>query len=249
MSTHPLATAFRRLRLADMADAVEDLLASDPEAADTIGRCASALAAAQENGRAQRRLEKLARVAKLPWPCAALETLRRRPKGGLDQHYIDQLADCEWIRRHEHLVITGASGTGKTQLACAWGTQALRLGLRVLYFDTHTLLNEWRSAKHQKRLPEFRKQLDRADLLILDQVLTLPVGASKQSRLTKLLIDRHEKRSTLLVSVFGLGEWYTRMADHAMAEQLVDRYTASHSFHLRGDSLRPRPSSGPPPTG
>jgi DNA replication protein DnaC len=240
MSASPAVDAFRRLRLTNMAQALDDLLAGEPEAGAVIARLAESLAVAQENGRRQRRLDRLARAAKLRHPAAALETLRRRPKGGLDQRYIDQLADCEWVRQHEHLVITGPAGSGKSHLACAWGTQALRQGWRVRYFDTHALLDEWRTAKHGHRLAAFRQELDKADLLILDDFLALPVGARRQCHLTKLLLDRHERASTLIVSPLPMDAWYRRMPDATMTELLVDRYTAVHHFALRGDSLRAR---------
>jgi DNA replication protein DnaC len=148
------------------------------------------------------------------------------------------MADCQWITRGQHVLITGATGIGKTWLACALGNAALRSGYSVLYRDVPDMLAEWETADARGTLTKLRRRLDRLDLLVLDDWAVEPLSDRDVQALRRVLHDRSSSRSIVLASPKGPAEWRTWLGDY-VGDALVDRIDAAAvSIALQGPSLR-----------
>jgi DNA replication protein DnaC len=167
MLTHLTIERLRALGLAAMADAFVELQ-NTPEAADLpredwLGLLVDREATSRENRRLARRL----REAKLR-QAAVVEDTDFRALRGLDRSLFLKLATCQWIREHQHLVIVGPTGIGKSWLACALGHKACREGFSVLYKRASRLLADLAQARGEGRLPRLLGTLERTRLLIID---------------------------------------------------------------------------------
>ena len=132
MLIHPTVERLRSLGLTAMADTLVELQ-NNPDATemphpDWLGLLVDREATARDNRRLMRRLTS----AKLR-QAATIENVDYRTARGLDRSLFQTLATCQWIRDHNHLVIVGPTGTGKSWLACALGNKACRDGFSVLY--------------------------------------------------------------------------------------------------------------------
>lgn len=237
MSTaHDLAVAFRRLRLRDMADTLDSWQGA--MSAATL-RVLEALTTAKANGQHVRRVERAVAAARLPQSVALTQFVtghRRLPS--TDAATVRALENCRWVKDGRAMLLTGPSGAGKTALACAWAREAIERGYRARYWDATDLFDRCENMAHRHELDALWRELDRCDLLVIDNWLTVWMDAHRQTLAFRLLERREGRRSTVVAGVENVGRWSDRMEDKLIAEQLMDRMARAHRFELTGKSLR-----------
>jgi DNA replication protein DnaC len=158
---------------------------------------------------------------------------------GLPKQKVLELARGEWIEQRYNCCLIGNAGTGKTHLATALGLAACRLGKRVRFFTAATLVNQLEEAQQQHRLERFLSQLDRAELLICDELGYLSFSRTGAELLFQVFADRYERRSLLLTSNLAFGEWGQVFQGERMTAALLDRLThRCHIFEMNGESYR-----------
>ena len=192
--------------------------------------------------RESRRLTRLLQLAQFKERDAVLEDLDYRSRRGLDRSQLASLASCEWVRASQNLLIHGATGAGKTYLACALAHQACRQGLSAQYLRAPRLFEELAlchaDGTFRKRLIVFAK----ISVLIIDDFAIAPIGPRDRSDLLELLDDRVGTRSTILTSQLPIEDWHAYIGDPTLADAILDRLLhRSHQIHLQADeSMRKR---------
>ena len=198
------------------------------------------LADREADARDARRLERRLKAAKLRYP-AAVEDIDFRTPRGLDRGVIASLAQAGWVTRGHNVLITGATGCGKSYLACALANAALRQGHTALYVRTPRLLEELARGRADGRYVRTLSSLARVSLLVLDDFLLSPAPVEACRDLLEVIEDRAERRSTAVASQLPVDKWHAAMADPTLAEALLDRLcAASHRIAMKGPSQRRR---------
>lgn len=159
----------------------------------------------------------------------------------LERAYVAELLTCEWIRRADNLLLSGASGTGKTWLGCALGMAAVDLGLSVRYVRTNATLEEMRLAHLDGSIGKIRSSLVGADLLILDDFGIAPVPEQAKEDLLELLEGRIDQGATMVIGQLDPAEWHGYLDSPHLADAIMDRLVQrAHRIALRGGSMRER---------
>jgi DNA replication protein DnaC len=229
----------RRLRLSGMAAAFAQQLEQPSLQALSFEERFALLLDRELTLRENRRLTRLLQLARFRQQ-ACVEDIDYNHRRGLERSLMLSLINCDWIRSHHNLHLTGPTGTGKSWLACALGQQACRQGLSVRYERVARLLESLRIARgdgsYQKRLALFAK----TDLLILDDFALKPLSQPERLDLLELIDDRHGRRSTLITSQLPIAHWHAYLGeDPTVADALLDRLlSAAHRVELKGESLR-----------
>ena len=154
-------------------------------------------------------------------------------------HVINALATLEWVRRHENLVACGPPGTGKSFLAEALASESIEAGMRVAWFNSETLTATIATAKAQDTLGPTLAKFKRLDLVVLDDLGILPIGASGSEALYRVVETCYEATSVIVTSNFAVASFDAILAPQSIAAALVDRL--SHHAHLietTGESVR-----------
>lgn len=159
--------------------------------------------------------------------------------------FIKQLASCEFINRHENVVMIGNPGTGKTHLMTAIGIKACLLGYKVVFKTATTLVTELREAKDGYHLRKMEKSIASADLLLLDELSYASFGIEESELLFKVIAERSERTSTMITTNLEFSKWPTLFKDATLVAALVDRLTyRSHILNMNGESYRFQSSRG-----
>ncbi|MEN8174007.1 MAG: IS21-like element helper ATPase IstB [Chloroflexota bacterium] len=188
--------------------------------------------------RENKRLERLLRGAKLRVN-ACIEDINYRHPRGLDRSRMASLASCDWISRQLNLCLTGATGTGKTWLACAFGNQACRQGLSVRYLRVPRLFEMLRIAHGDGSYPRLMNQLAKTDLMILDDWGLQKLSAPQRNDLMEIIEDRYGLRSTLIASQLPIDHWHDYVGDATLADAILDRLLHNaQRLLLDGESMR-----------
>jgi len=235
-------TTLRALRLPGMVSGYEEQQTSAATAALAFDDRFAMLVDREQTWRDNRRIQRLLREAKLKSSQACLEEVRYVSGRGLDQAAFAQLGSCQWIRHQQNLVITGATGCGKTWLACALGNAACRQGLSVVYSRAPRLFEELRIAHGDGSFSKRLLALAKTDLLILDDWGLAPLGQAERNDLLEVLDDRVGTRATLITSQLPVEHWHAYLNDPTLADAILDRVLhAAHKLALSGESQRKRP--------
>jgi DNA replication protein DnaC len=161
----------------------------------------------------------------------------------LPKQKVLELARGEWIDQHMNCCLIGGSGTGKTHAATALGLALCRLGKRVKFVTAAGLVTHLEEAQQQHRLDRLLTQLDRLDLLIVDELGYLSFSRAGAELLFQVFADRYERRSLLITSNLPFGEWGQVFQGERMTAALLDRLTHKcHIFEMNGESYRFRES-------
>jgi DNA replication protein DnaC len=179
------------------------------------------------------------KAARLKVSSACIEDIDWRAGRGLDRHLVTALAEGDWIRHGRNILITGATGCGKTWLGCALAQQAARQGFSVLYTRATRLLQELQVAHGDGSFSRRLAQLARLDVLVLDDLAIAPIAAQERQDLLELLDDRVGCRSTLITSQLPAGAWHQWLDEPTIADAIMDRLLhGTHTIALKGESMR-----------
>ena len=154
-----------------------------------------------------------------------------------------ELARGEWIEERSNVCLLGSPGTGKTHVATALGLAACRQGKRVRFFTAAALVTQLEEAQKRYQLDRLLAQLDRADLLICDELGYLSFSRAGAELLFQVFADRYERRSLLVTSNLAFSEWGQVFQGERMTAALLDRLThRCQIFEMNGESFRFRES-------
>ena len=134
-----------------------------------------------------------------------------------------ELSRCEWIEQKHNCCLVGSHGTGKTHIAVALGQAACRAGLRVRFFTAAELVSQLEKAQKQYTLDRFLGQLERAQLLICDELGYVSLSRGGVELLFRVFADRYERASVLVTSNLPFSEWNQIFQGERMTAALLDR--------------------------
>ena len=178
---------------------------------------------------------------------ASLEDIDWRADRGLKRSVIDQLSSSQWVRYGQNCIITGATGLGKSWLACALAQKACRDGFRAFYSYAPRLFRELLAAEADGSFTRLVRKLTRIDLLIIDDWGLEVVKRSQYRSLLELLDERHGHGSVLITSQYPVGQWHERIGDPTIADAILDRLVHNaHSIELKGKESMRHPKRSPP---
>ena len=153
--------------------------------------------------------------------------------------FLQELASCKFIADRQNIVMIGNPGRGKTHIAIALGIKACLQGYRVLFKNASTLSTELTEARDNYQLGRLERQLDKTDLLILDELSYLSFNKFESDLLFKVLSDRSERSSTIVTTNLPFSKWTELFENTTMVAALVDRLTyRSHVLDMNGPSYR-----------
>jgi len=234
-----------RLRQMQLDTMAENLRAQerDPMVARlTFSERLGLLVDAEWAARQTKRMTRLIRSAQFHFPSACVEDIEYHADRKLDQALITKLSTCAYVHEKHNIIILGASGAGKTYLGCAFGVSACRNFLRVKYVRLPELLNELAVARGTGAYQKIMRQCKRADLLILDEWLLLPLKEYETRDLLEIVEARHQKGSTIFLSQFSPAGWHSKIGEGTLADAILDRIVHdSYEIVVDGkDSMRKR---------
>ena len=185
-----------------------------------------------------RRLTRRLQQAKLR-EHACVEDIDYRHRRGLDKKLMQRLATCQWIEKHQNLIIVGPTGIGKTFLVCALAQKACREGYTAIYRRTPRLLQELMVAQSDGSLPRLLARLARTDVLVLDDWGLAMLSDQERRDLLEVLEDRTGCRSTIITSQLPVSQWHKVIGEPTVADAILDRIVHSaHRITLKGESMR-----------
>ena len=186
------------------------------------------------NSRTKRRLK----LAEFPMQ-ATVEDLDFSPERGLERRLVLELAQCNWVDKALNILVLGATGTGKSYLACSLGVAACRLGYSVRYLHTARFLHTLTHARQDGTYLNLLRSLSKIEVLILDDWMRDPIQLSAAQDLLEVFDDRFAKSATIIISQVPVSDWHARFPDPTLADAILDR-TIHNAYRLPllGDSQR-----------
>ena len=151
----------------------------------------------------------------------------------LDKGQMLEFSTCRYISDDHHIILKGASGNGKTYIACALGTAACRNFIKVRYVCLPDLLNELTVAHGDGTLKKVIKAYQKIDLLILDEFLLSPVSTEQTRELLEIIEARSVKGSVIFCTQFEPKGWYSQIGsdcDATTCEAIIDRIIHKEDF-------------------
>ena len=178
------------------------------------------------------------RIAKFRYG-ATIEEINFTKSRGLDKTQVLRLADMDFINKKENILITGATGVGKSYLASALGHQACQSGYKTLYFNTQKLFTRLKMLKADGSFAREISRIEKYDLLILDDFGLAPLDSMARMFLLEIIEDRHGRKSTIVSSQLPVANWYEVIGESTVADAILDRMVhTAHRIELKGESLR-----------
>jgi DNA replication protein DnaC len=227
-----------QLKLHGMADAYQAVISLPVQEQPSIHPFIARLSEAEAQHRVNLKTQLYLKYSKLRYN-AVLEQVYCNTTRNLTQESLLAIADCGFIDRSENILITGATGCGKSYLACAIGRQACSLGYKTLYLGMARFLERISLSKLDGSYIKMLNQIEKTHLLILDDFGLHPMDKIARLALLQILEDRYGKKSTLISSQIPVDKWHPYIGESTIADAIMDRLAGNaYRFDLKGDSLR-----------
>jgi DNA replication protein DnaC len=228
------------LRLGPLAEAFADELQRPGDPALSFAERFGLLIERQWSAREEGRLARRMKAAQLKI-AASIEEVDFRSPRGLDRGVFLDLAELAFLRAAGNVIITGATGLGKTFLACALADRALRRGHAALYRRVPKLLFELALARADGSYLKALEKIAKVELLIVDDWGLAAVEGQAANDLMDVIDDRAGVRSTIVSSQLPVSDWHHLIADPSIADALLDRLLHKATrIELKGESMRRR---------
>lgn len=228
----------KQMKLGGMVSAYEAVLClpinQQPNADELLAR----LVDAELQYRSDKKMKMYLRLSKLRYQ-ATIQDIDCSEKRNLSKHQFAKITDCAYLDRGENILITGATGCGKSYLACALGNNACVHGYRTLYFNMNRFCEQIILAKTDGSIIKWLDRIKKAKLIILDDFGLQPISHDVKLLILQILEDRYEKASTIICSQLPVAKWHAYFAEPTIADAILDRLLPkAHKITLKGKSLR-----------
>ena len=233
-----ITSQLNELRLRGMSRSWETLIETRQHQDLSLSEGLLILLQAEKLDREQRRFDRLRKNAKFRYQ-ASIEELRKDSSRGIDKTLMNALATGKYLDNGESIIITGATGCGKSFIASALGHQACAQGYKTAYFNMHKLTKQLKIARIEGSLVSFFLKLAKTHLLILDDFGLTHLEKQQQLDLMEIIEDRHGRHSTIIVSQLPVASWFDIIGEATIADAILDRLVhTSHRIELKGESMR-----------
>ena len=227
----------KQMRLTGMARAFHLTLESGKNEKFTPDEMVSHLVDSEWDERYNRKLERTLQSARFRYKASAEQIAFDDNR--VDKNQVLRLADCEFIKRKENIIITGSTGIGKSFIASALGHQACALNYRVLYQHNTKLFARMKIAKADGSYLRELAKIEKQHLLIIDDFGIQPLDAQSRSALMEIIEDRHGRCSTIITSQVPVSMWHEVIGEQTIADAILDRIVHdAHRIEMKGESLR-----------
>lgn len=233
-----IETQLSQLRLHGMSSSWQALLETKRHHELTLTDGLEILLQAELQNRENTRFERLKKSARFRYQ-ASVEELHMDASRGLDKEMISTLATGEYISKGESILITGATGCGKSFIASALGHHACAQGYKVAYFNVQKLLLRTKMARVEGTIYKVLEKIAKTNLLILDDFGLIHLEKQQQLDLMEIIEDRHGKTATIIASQLPVASWFDVIGEATIADAILDRLVhTSYRIELKGESMR-----------
>jgi DNA replication protein DnaC len=242
MLSNNTISKLREMRLGVMAEAFQQQLEMNGHTDLSLEERFGLMVDAEWTSRKNNRMKELIRKANYAIPGACLEDIEYHSDRQLNKALITRLGNCDYIRENRNIIILGATGSGKTYLANAFGMTASRNFITVRYIRLPDLLGEIAIARAEGKYQKVIKNFKQVKLLILDEWLLYPLKESETRDLLEIAEARYKKASTIFCSQFEVANWHQKIGEPTLADAICDRIVHdSYTIVIAGeDSMRKR---------
>ena len=194
---------------------------------------------AEINQRQDKRIKRMLSFAKLKDSSASLDQIQYHAKRGLDKSQILSLANGEFINKSQNILLTGATGTGKSFIAQALARRAISLGHSVKYYRVTTLLEEIKMARLDGSYTKTLAKISKFKLLLLDDFGVMPLKGDEINDLFEIIEERTFNGAMIITAQLPVKEWYAYLGNETIADAMMDRLIhTAHKIELKGPSMR-----------
>jgi len=233
-----IQTQLKELRLHGMGRSWKTLTESRKHHELSFAEGLELLLQAEMGERDHKRFFRLRTNAKFRYQ-ASVEELHLDAARGLDRSLIAELTLGDYITKGESVLVSGATGCGKSFLVSALGHQACSQGHKVLYFNLQKLLLRTKMTRIDGTIYKFMEKISKSDLLILDDFGLTHLEQQQRLDLMEIIEDRHGRASTIMASQLPVSNWYDVIGEDTIADAILDRLVhGSYRIELKGESLR-----------
>lgn len=234
---NPILDKMKQMKLTGMARAFQLTLESGKNETFTPDEMITHLIESEWDERYNRKLSRSVQRARFRYK-ASIEQITF-DDNRVNKNQVLRLADCEFVKRNENIIITGSTGIGKSFLASALGQQACSLGFRVLYQHSTKLFARMKIAKADGSYLKELSKMERQHVLLIDDFGIQPLDQQSRSTLMEIIEDRHGKSSTIFTSQVPISKWHEIIGEQTIADAILDRIVHdAHRIEMKGESLR-----------
>lgn len=185
--------------------------------------------------------------ARLPWQWT-IDTFPFERQSGVNKSQILALADLEFVRRADNLVLIGGTGTGKTGIALGLLRQACVNGWRGRFYNAQALLDELYASLADRTTTKLLTALSRMQPLLIDELGYLNLKAEQVNAFFRLMDQRYGRVSTIITTNLDYPRWYELFNNKPLVDALLDRLQHHCiTIHIEGPSLRSSPPENAQP--
>lgn len=237
-STMTTLEKMRGLMLAGMADHYQSVLSMPAHLQPESPVLLPQLLEAELLYRNHRRTQTAIKNARFRYQASVEEIICSQDRN-LSRETLSMLADGSYIDRGENIIISGATGCGKSFLASALGYQACMQGRKVAYFSLPKLLQQLKSDKLDGSFQKEAERIEKMNLLILDDWGLTPLDTQSRLALLQIIEDRHNRYATIITSQLPVSSWHSYINENTIADAILDRIIhKANRIELMGESLR-----------
>ena len=230
----------RDLKLQGMAMAIEEQLCTSASSGLSFEERLALMVDREVHHRGDKKRAALLKKARLKFPQACIEDVDARAGRGFERPALMSLALSRWVEEGQAILITGATGSGKSWLGCALAQYACRRGQSALYLRTPRLAEELRILHGDGTFARWLAAVARTDVLVLDDWGLAALDGPSRADLLEMIDDRAGTRATIVTSQLPVEHWHAWIGDATIADAILDRLLSrSHRLALKGKSLRP----------
>ena len=239
----PTMEKLKALKLDGMLKGLEEQLSSSEFETlsfdERLGLLVDREAIARENRRLKTRL-KQARLRQQ----ACFEDIDYRHPRSLDKSMMLSLGTCGWIREHQNVIITGATGVGKSFLVCALAHRACLEGYKALYYRASRLFRDLHAARGDGSYSKLLRSISKVHVLVIDDWGLETLKDQQRNDLLEIFEDRDKIHSTIIAGQLPVDHWHEVIGNPTIADAILDRLVHNaHKISLTGDSMRRKKAS------